>query len=196
MQATPPPLSSVPESATPGSKWTKIIGIIAIIFGTGGLFQGLFTPVTLLMVKRQMLSFVEMGVEQSRIDEYLSKLAQVSYTGAAAYSILGILLLTGGILILRHHRAGAHLLQVWACLKIIVGGLLIYKISSLTRMQMDLMFSSEALGGGKEAETVGTITSFAVWIGLAFGFVWLCVLPVFLLIWFNRTKIREQISNW
>lgn len=196
MQATPPPICSVPQSSTPGTRWTKIIGIIAIIFGAGGILQGAFTPVSLLMVKKQMQSFAEMGVEQTRIDEYLAKLSQVSYPGAAAYGILGILLLTGGILLLRHRRAAASLLQVWAVLKITIGGLLIYKNSALTRMQMDLMLSSETFGEGKGTEAVGTITSFAVWIGLAFGFIWLCVLPVFVLIWFNRRKIKEEISIW
>lgn len=196
MQATPPPLASAPATASSTTSWTKIIGIIAIIFGAGGLLQGLFTPFSLMMVKPQMQSFVEQGVDQAKVDDYLSQLAQASYAGAVAYSVLGILLLTGGILILRRRKTGSPLLQLWAVLKILIGGVLIYKNSSLTGMQMNLMLSSETLGGAQEAQMVGSIASYAVWIGLAFGFIWLCVLPVFLLIWLNRSKIKAEISTW
>jgi len=196
MQATPPPLASTPASSSSTTSWTKIIGIIAIIFGTGGLLQGLFAPFSLMMVKPQMQAFVEQGADQAKVDDYLSQLAQVSYAGAVAYGVLGIMLLTGVILILRHHKAGSPLLQIWAVLKILIGGGLIYKNSSLTGMQMNLMLSSETLGGAQEAQMVGSIASYAVWIGLAFGFIWLCVLPVFLLIWLNRGRIKGEISTW
>lgn len=196
MQATPPPLAPGSPTTPTGAKWTKIIGIIAIIFGAGGVLQGLFAPFSLMMVKPQMQSFVEMGADQAKVDEYLAKLSQVSYAGAIAYGILGILLLTGGILILRHRKAASPLLQIWAVLKVVIGGILSFKNSALTGMQMELMFSSGSLGGAQESEMVGTIAGYAVWVGLAFGFIWLCVLPVFLLIWFNRGKIKNDISNW
>jgi hypothetical protein len=35
-----------------------------------------------------------------------------------------------------------------------------------------------------------------VWAGLGFGFLWLAILPVFLIIWFNRRKVSEQIETW
>ena len=43
---------------------------------------------------------------------------------------------------------------------------------------------------------IGSITSYAVWAGMAFGFLWLAALPVFVLIWFNRAKVKQDIRAW
>ena len=172
-----------------------MIGIIAIIFGSGGLLSSAIGPLSILMVRTQMETFVKQGADQAKVDDYLARLNQITYSSAAANAVLGLLLLTGGILILRHRRAGSPTLQVWSFLKITVGGLFLFKSASLSRLQMDIMLNSNAMGGS-EAQMIGSITSYAVWAGLAFGFLWLAALPVFMLIWFNRMKVKQEISSW
>jgi cytochrome c biogenesis protein CcdA len=192
MEATPPPFNTAPPALESPKSWHRTLGTIAIIFGSLGLLQGVIAPFTLLIVERQMQAAVKMGAEQEAVDSYLAQLKTVSYLGAATYFLLGILLLVGGILLLRKRSASATILKIWAVLKIAGGAFILFKNSSLTKMQMELMFSSQ----GKEAEVVGSIATYAVWFGIIFGMIWLCALPIFLLVWFNRSKIKQDIATW
>lgn len=198
MDTLPPPIGATAPGAAPTPKWPKIIGIIAIIFGSGGLLSGVIGPLSMLMVRTQMEGFVKQGADQTKVDDYLARLAQITYSSAIANALIGIILLTGGILILRHRRTGSPTLQTWSFLKIVVGGLFLFKSVSLSRLQMEIMMSSNAMGGAgsAEAQMIGSITSYAVWAGMAFGFLWLAALPVFVLIWFNRAKVKQDIRAW
>jgi hypothetical protein len=196
MTTTPPPFSPPSHTAAPGSKWPKVLGIISIIFGAGSILQSIIGPVSMLLVKKQMQAFVDQGADQAKVDEYIAKITSHTYMSSVAVALLGIILLTGGILLLRRRRAASPILQVWAVLKIIVGGLIIFKSAALSRLQMEVMFSSTALGGGKEAEMVNTFASYGMWFSLIFGLVWLVILPVFILIWFNREKAKQEMNGW
>lgn len=196
--STPPPPLSKPSTAA----WPKTIGIIAIIFGVGGLAQGAFAPLSLILTRQQMQTFAGQGVEQARIDEYMAKLSSVSYLSLAGFIILALLLLAGGILLLKQRRIASPVLQTWAILKIIAGGFILFRTTSLTRLQMEIIMApslnsaSKGTAGGAELEMVNQITSYATWIGLGFGFLWLAILPVFFIIWFNRRKVTDQMAAW
>jgi len=56
--------------------------------------------------------------------------------------------------------------------------------------------SNDALSSGKEAEMINNIASYGLWIGLIFQLLWLAILPVFILIWFNREKAKRDMSSW
>lgn len=196
MTTTPPPFPTSAQLPAPGSKWPKMLGIIAVIFGAGGIFHSVVGPVSMFLVKKQMQAFVDQGADQVKVEEYLAKITTHTYQSSAAGLFLAIILLTGGILLLRRRRACSPTLQVWAVLKIIVGGLIVFKSAALSRAQMGIIMSHEALGSGKEAEMITTFASYGMWIGLFFGLVWLAVLPVFFLIWFNRENTKRDMAAW
>ena len=43
---------------------------------------------------------------------------------------------------------------------------------------------------------INNIASYGLWIGLIFQLLWLAILPVFILIWFNREKAKRDMSSW
>lgn len=197
MEISPPPLAKPPAAV-----WPKSIGIVAIVFGIGGLFQAIMAPFSLLLVKPQMQAIVKQGGEQARVDEYLSRLTAHSYLSLAIYAILGLTLLTGGILLIKQRKIASPLLQTWSILKILAGGFVIFRSVSLSTLQMQLLMepamatASKGRGGGGEMETINQFTTYAMWAGLGFGFIWLAILPVFLIIWFNRRKVIDQVQTW
>lgn len=190
-----PPSATTVLSNKPGGRWPKVIGLISILFGAGGLLQAVIGPVSLAFTRTQMNSYTELGVSQEVVDDFLGNLERITYTGAAGAAVLGIILLAGGILILRRKTMGALTLQGWALLKILVGGFLLFQSAGLSRQQMEIIMGP-TVGGGSEAELVGTITEYATWFGFAFGFAWLLALPVFFLIWFNRASVKRDIETW
>lgn len=197
METAPPPLAQPPKTV-----WPTSIGIIAIVFGIGGLFQAIMAPFSLLLVKPQMQAIVKQGGEQARVDEYLSRLTAHSYLSLAVYAILGLILLAGGILLMKRRKIASPLLQTWSVLKILAGGFVIFRSVSLSTLQMQIIMeptmasASKIRGGGGEMETINQFTTYAMWAGLGFGFIWLALLPVFFIIWFNRRKVIDQMQTW
>lgn len=199
--ALPPSPPAPPPKPAP--RWPKTIGIIAILFGAGGLLQALISPASSLLVKAQMQAYVDMGIEQAQVDDYLARLNSLSIKSGIANGCLGALLLTGGILILKRRKPASPLLQTWSVLKIVVGGFILFQSTALSRAQMSLIFSATAMssgGGGSNLESaeamMNQFANYGLWIGFAFGFIWLAALPVFLIIWFNRTKVRKEMADW
>lgn len=197
METAPPPLAKPPATV-----WPKSIGIIAIVFGIGGLFQAIMAPFSLLLVKPQMQTAVNQGGDQARVDEYLSRLAAHSYLSLAVHASLGLLLLAGGIFLIKRRKIASPLLQTWSILKILAGGFVIFRSVSLSTLQMQILMeptmtsASSVRGGGGEMEMIHQITTYAMWAGLGFGFLWLAILPVFFIIWFNRRKVIDQVKTW
>ena len=189
---SPPPIQGG-NVQPPGSKWPTSLGIVAIIFGIGGILQAVIAPFSAAMTKGSMQVFVEQGADQAKVDDLLVKLQSNSYLSGGLYLVLGVLLLIGGIMLLKRKPVSSVTLQAWAVLKILGGGFMIFKSMALQKSHMEIMFTAT---GGSEAEMIGNITQYAMWFGLAFGFLWLIALPVFILIWFNREKIKTQMSNW
>lgn len=203
MELPPSPLPPPPPSAKPpGSVWPVTLGVISLIFGIGGLLQGLLSPLSLFLTRQQMQTFVDQGAEQAKVDEYLAKLTQMSYVTLAVYGVLALLLIAGGILLLKRKRLSSPLLQTWAVLKILGGGFLMFRMVALTRLQMSILMeptmktASKGTAGAADMEMFREITGWATWIGMGFGFLWLAILPVFFIIWFNRRKVVDQIKAW
>lgn len=189
---TPPALA-----APPTSKWPTVIGSIAIVFAAGALLQSLAAPLGPLMIRSQMEEFAKQGVDQGRIDEYLRQFGTFTYTSAAVLGAVAVLLLAGGILLIKRRRVSPLLLQVWAMLKIVAGGFFIFKQMAISRLQMEIIFdTASGVGGAQGAQVFGQITTYAMWFGLAFGLLWIAAFPVFLIVWFNRQRIKDQVASW
>ncbi len=193
MESESPPPFQGNNLQAPGSKWPTTLGIVSIIFGIGGILQGGMAPFSAAIAKNSMTVFVDKGADQAQVDDFLIKLQSNAYLSGGIYLVLGLILLVGGIMLLKRKPASAVVLQTWAVLKILGGGFVIFKSMAIQKMQMQIMFSAS---GGSEAEMIGNITKYAMWFGLAFGFLWLIALPVFLLIWFNRDTTRAHMSEW
>ena len=192
--STPPPIA---PSDLPGPKrsWNRTVGVIALIFGILGFLGALIAPVSLRFTKIMMKTFEEQGADSADVADYIEKLSSLSMMSTIALAILGIMLAVGGIFLMKTKRLGSPLLKIWAVLKIVFGIFVNYKNYGLTQQQMEIQTSV----GGMDptaAEMTESITNIAVLVGMIFGTLWVIALPVFLLIWLNRSKIKTDISTW
>lgn len=194
--ATPPP---VHPDQIPGRpvKWPKILGIIALVLGILGILQCALAPISLFFVDTQMELAIDAGADEAAIDDYLVQLKSVSIASSIGLGLVAVILLVGGILLLKRRPSAPLVLQTWAVLKILVGGYFSFRSLSLSRMQMEMMMEQGAgSGGGREMEMIQKITDYAIYGGMILGLLWLAALPVFFLIWFAREPVKQEISTW
>ncbi len=194
LDETPPPLPTH-ISATPGSGWPKTLGIITMVFGALGSLGGLVSVINPFLLRKQLESYVQMGADAAAVDAYIDKMVPYQITLSVLTFTAGLLLLAGGITLLKKRVIAVKLLLAWGVYKIGIGIHTTIQGFPMAREQMEIMQSSNAFGGDA-AESIGQITSIATTFGLIASLVWVAVLPVFLFVWFSRAKIREQVKAW
>jgi len=182
MQPPAPPLGQAlsPYAQPPGyperkPKWPIVIGVLSIVFGSLGL---LCTPINMLQMQ------VGETAQTSRMifpEWYLRVTLVESLFGL----VLAGVLLTAGILAVRRKPAcrGFHLAYaVLTLVQLVIGGILYYR-----------MVGEVDLSGLKQP--VQSAARMGLRIGGA-AMILGAIYPVFLLIWFSRTKIRDQVRQW
>jgi hypothetical protein len=193
-RSEPPPIdpSRLPR---PKANWSKTIGIISLIFGCLGLLGAIASPVTFLVAKHSMKTLESQGADPDRIADYVDQLGGLTVYSAIALGILGALLAWGGFQLIKRKPAASTLLQVWAVLKIVLGGYFQYRNWNLVKLLLDIQNSATAMSESA-ARVTEQITNVIVGIASVGGILWMLALPVFLLIWLNRRKIKVQIQEW
>lgn len=190
MSPVAPPTRPGAAWAVPAeSSWPKVIGIIAIVLGSLGILggvYGVFTPQLLGFFESLMPPGQEGGFEA--LEQHAGWTVATSLVGMA----VAALLLVGGIGLAKRRPGSVAMCRVWSVLKIVlvlVNSAVAYR---LMLTQFDAMGQS-----GPGAMPMGpgfgkVIAMFGVVVGLAWGW----ALPVFLLIWLGRGKIKAETSGW
>ncbi len=143
-----------------------------------------------------MDSAVQQGVaDRDAVDTFMAEFTKFQWIAIPIGFVLGSLLATGGILLFKRKPAGALVLRVWSVLKIAGGGFLLYKGAVLSGKQFGLLVGGNA-AGTSQAKMIEDITSLFTNVVVVLQGLWLMALPVFLLIWFGRSKIRADIADW
>jgi hypothetical protein len=111
----------------------------------------------------------------------------MEFTQAATFIGLGVLavLLLAGIQTLRRKPGGRMLHMLYAVLtiiQIVIAAIIFYRVAS----QIDTTGQPQHIAIGFRAGMIGGL------IGTLTG----AIYPTFLLIWFSRRKIREQVRQW
>ncbi len=173
-QMTPPDETQppqVPSSARP--PWATAIGVISIVFGSLGL---ICTPVSLLANKINPRT----AKMQGRFPDWYA-----TYTIAASLVQVALagLLLIAGICLLRRSRLARRLHLGYAVPNLLLGAVgLVVAISTISQVFQESDMPEVATASGMAG----------AFIGMAFVMVY----PIFLLVWFSRRKIREQVQQW
>ncbi len=167
------------------ANWPTAIGTIAIVFGTLGILGGLLgalSPVTIAIFSEFMLPGQEEGLQQSMA-------WSVAY--GIGGMIIAILLLIGGIRLRARRRQAVVLIRIWAIVKILLsaGGSVIGYQS--VQLQMEAIQNDPS----SPIMNTGIMGTFGM-VGMVVGLLWACVLPVFMLVWFARGKIRREAESW
>ncbi len=171
-----------------GKSWPSVLGTIAIIFGVlgilGGIF-GLFGPAIMRAVSSVMPKNAPTGLEA--YDDWSGWMRASSVVAM----LIAALLLVGGIRLYRRRGSSVRIIRRWAVIKIV------YAIGATAvnyQIQQE-QFEAMAQGGGGAATPVqmaGVMAAVTVGISV----LWLCALPVFMLIWLSRRKVREEFGGW
>lgn len=188
------------------STWPKVLGIAAIALGVGGALAGLcgaiggvFSSAITQFVGVHQTASVGAGSAEA------SMAAMTQYQGwVIAQSVLSVLLagllIFAGVRLLNRRAQCRQLIQIWAVLKVILA----IAAAWLTYAMQKASFA--ALSPAGEAESgaaAGTPNPVPVelmqslqYVGLSATFLWACALACFMLIWFNRSKIKAEVAAW
>ena len=186
----PPTDTDAPEAKPPS--WPTVIGVIAIVFGSLGIFQGcagLASP----FITRMALSNPDALPPQSRAQLEVTQ-QFVLYNSISAIFVLGlaVVLLIAGIGLVRRRAWGRTAILCWA------GGKIIYSIPAALLgyviMRATLAAMKEA-GGGALTGFMGFLAKLGA-AGLACSIIWTWALPVFCIIWMVRAPVKTEVERW
>ncbi len=172
-QITPPSQTPPPQKAPSKSSWPTAIGVISIVLGSLGL---ICTPLSALVNK-----FNPQAKDmQAKFPDWWMTYSTASLPVGIA---LAVLLLVAGICLLKRIHASRALHLTYAGANIawaVIGSIMVITVLFPSFLESDM----------PKAVAMGAIGGAIV--GMAFGMVW----PIFLLVWFRRRKIRQQVQGW
>ena len=164
------------------SGWPNVVGTIAIVFGALGTLGGAWAIVAPVFVER-MTSLVP-GQEASMAA--MKKWAAWSLVSALVTLATATILLAGGIGLVKRARWGVIATRIWVFVKI---ALVATSAGLGYAMQQDTLRAMPQQGFPMSGESLTIV-------GLAFSVLWGWTLPVFMLIWFSRERIRNEVAGW
>ena len=193
MSTLPPPTYPAPQLAMPPQPraWPMVVGVIAIILGAlgalGGCIGAVVTPFAAALTR--FVPEAERG-SLAAIGQMVPTLLVMALLGLA----LAVLLLMGGVGLVRRRPYGATVCLTWSVLKlvyVVVSSVIGYLVN-LSQLEHIEAMQRTAGAQAVPAEVFGAIGAF----GACFGIVWGWALPIFMLIWFTRRGVRSEIRQW
>ena len=198
-QFRPPPMPPGPPGIPPTqpgayippeqpSSWPKVIGIICVVLGGLGIL-GAASSALGPAISNFFASM--MPDDQANVMEVTKEYQPWTMIIALLQGILAVLLLAGGIGLLQRRRWGIAVSMVWAVLRmllVVASAILSYDVVIKTIEAMSQQSGAPALSD-EFAEVVAIV-------GAVFTLLWGWALPVFLLIWFTRGRIKAETAAW
>ena len=168
-----------------------MIGTIAIVFGILGALGGCLG---LVMGPVMKALFEVMPTQQAAGMSWMSEWQWWMLTGSLLGLTLGVLLLVGGLGLQSRRGWGRRVCLGWAGLKV-----LLVVVNAIIQFQMALD-QAEAMKNDPNVQAMPAqfaiiMESFGM-IGVIVGVIWGWALPVFLLVWLSRRKIRAEVQSW
>ena len=177
------------------ANWPSVIGTIAIVFGSGGILVGLWGAASPFGMR-----LFEWAMEQSQpsgiVDSQVAVMeAVIPWTVASSLvaTAIATLLLFGGIRLNKRKSSSMRLLKFWALMKIPVVVIVTIAAVLMQQLQFEIIGQSS---GGIPMPFGGGFFDVMIVVTLVFGLAWGWTLPVFLLIWLSRGKIRNEVAGW
>jgi hypothetical protein len=167
----------------PPSKWPTVIGIIAIIWAAIGLLGGVCGLGSIFMAQVIPANFP--GTPGMSMSAPLTMLP-----GALLSLIVRACLLALGIGLLKRRPWSAQWIRTWAVVEMLCSVVVL----AVTHIAQQPQFAAIANQPGMQ-QMPGFLAGFTVAFfvcGLLVGW----ALPVFVLIWFSRDKIKQEVATW
>lgn len=199
--ANMPPYAPVPPTQ-PGemylpqqpSAWPKVIGIIAIVLGALGVLGGCMGLASTLFVDtfKGVLEDMMPSGQPSPLEPLEAVYEHKGWMIVTQFLTMGaaVLLLFVGIGLLKRAAWSARAAMYWAVIKMAVvvpGAVLAYMAN-----KAQLATMAEQGGGFVGSGLVEAIGAASIGLSVVWGW----ALPVFVLIWFSRAKIKAEVAGW
>ncbi|MFW6058903.1 MAG: hypothetical protein ACODAQ_01900 [Phycisphaeraceae bacterium] len=187
--SAPPTVRGAQAGARRPSRWPTVLGIISIVLGALGLL-GLIWQMAMPFVMEPFLnSLGPPGTAQTQ--ELAVQRHPLMLASNVFQFVLAAILLAVGVLLIRRRALARRLGLTWAWLDIVavVLGLTINYVLQQAHWA-EQQAAGSATPGMQNFEQVGLIIGSLV--GLVFG----CALPVFMLIWLSRAKVKAEVVEW
>jgi hypothetical protein len=150
--------------------WPTIVGVISIVLGGGGAV--VYGGSIVMVILRGSLSWP---------------------SGVTIVAMgLAIWLLLAGIGVIRRQQTAAVSMRRWAITKTVLCAVGFVVVLALTILAEDITDTiTETLG--TDVATLGMATFYILLLAML---LWTILWPVFVLVWFSRASIQEQIGRW
>jgi len=196
--STPPPAPGVPGTSRGMSTWPVVLGIIAGVFGLLGFFSNMLGAISPLIMRGLMPSIAgEMSGEAEETVRATMEITRTWSSWSIGFGLIGVIvsgmLLVGGIMLLMRRAAAVPLLKAWAVARIVTAIVGAYVGLVIQRQVFEALRSTMgAEMNHVPAGLIGAATAFGTIYGVVFG----CALPVIVLIWFARQKVKDEVDAW
>ncbi len=169
------------------STWPMVIGILAIVLGGGGFLLGVWGAINSFIFEKYMAAIPQQDASLTVMQDWKAW----NVASSLLNSVLGALLLFGGISLVMKLARTRKIITAWALIKIVA---VVFTTILGVKVQQD-MFA--AMRQGPNMPPMGNTFYAAMGVvGMAFGLLWGWAFPVFVLIWFRRKKIKSQVAGW
>ena len=197
----PPPTPIVPPTDAGAiqprkSTWPMVIGIIAIILGSLATLRGCMSIGSSAMFG---LFASAMPEEQAEMMEATKAFAPLIMISSGLTMAIAIVLLIGGIGLTKRNPRSPKTCKIWAGLKmvLVVYSSIVTFLSTQAQIEaMQRMLEEDPNTAGMMPGFFGTLMAIIGPVILVFAIVWGWALPIFMLIWFSRRKIKAEVAQW
>ncbi len=197
----PPPTPMTPPTdagAIPPRKttWPMVLGIIAIILGSLATLRGCMSIGSSAMFG---LFASAMPEEQAEMMEATKAFAPLIMISSGLTMAIAIVLLIGGIGLTKRNPRSPKTCKIWAGLKmvLVVYSSIVTFLSTQAQMEaMQRMLEEDPNTAAAMPGFFGTLMAIIGPVILVFAIVWGWALPIFMLIWFSRRKIKAEVAQW
>jgi hypothetical protein len=193
-QFSPSPYAAPPTVASQipiaPSRWPVVFGVFAIVFGVLGSCTNVWGVVS-------MIFFESMARMTEQPQEFIDAVI-VWRPHTIVFSLLAgalsITLLVGGIMLLRRRAASVGVLRTWSVARMLIvpGGAALAYVTQ--QAQFEAMRQQPEFANNPvmtDAFMQGMLI-FAVVLTILWGW----ALPIVMLVWFSRAKIRSEVAAW
>jgi uncharacterized membrane protein HdeD (DUF308 family) len=199
-----PVLSNIPPSnfepmvmPQSQSSWPTVIGIISIVLGSLAALGGVYQAIAPFLMSFASSIVPENDEQAGVMFEAMAKWRFPLLGVGLVALVLGVMLIISGARMVGRHFDASGLHKKWAISKIIYS-LIAVAITSMAQMQqMEMIMEQQSqAAGGPGAEFVKTAMLVGMVVGLFIGIAWQCAYPIFILIWFSRQKVKNEMQTW
>lgn len=169
--------------------WPTVLGVLAIIFGTLGALGGCMGAMSLLFF--QPLGQAVAQHQQPNPFEFVDAWMGWIIGLSIATVVVAALLATGGIGLVRRSAWSRGVILAWVAVKMLF---VVVQVLVNHEMQKD-EFAALAESGVNASGAQWFLAAIGV-AGVVIGILWGWALPVFMLIWFSRAKVKAQVNGW